>query len=146
MKQFKYTINGNVYKVTVNKVEDTLAEVEVNGIPYKVQMDKPTKKQVITVKRPVQTHTAAAAPQATVTRPANTGGGGGGAVKSPLPGVILEIDCKAGDTVKKGQKLFILEAMKMENTITSDRDGVLAEIKVGKGDSVLEGTELVTFK
>jgi len=54
MKQFKYTINGNLYNVTVNKVEDTIAEVEVNGIPYKVLMDKPTKKQVITVKRPVQ--------------------------------------------------------------------------------------------
>jgi Acetyl/propionyl-CoA carboxylase, alpha subunit len=145
MKQFKYTINGNVYKVTVNKVEDTLAEVEVNGIPYKVQMDKPAKKQVITVKRPVQTHTAASAPQTTVSRPANTGGVGG-AVKSPLPGVILDIECKVGDTVKKGQKLFILEAMKMENTIPADRDGVIAEIKVSKGDSVLEGTELVTFK
>ena len=144
MKQFKYTINGNVYKVTVNKVEDTVAEVEVNGTPYKVQMDKPAKKQVITVKRPVQTHTVTT-PTALVSRPVNTGSGGG-AVKSPLPGVILSIDCKVGDTVKKGQKLFILEAMKMENTISSDRDGVIAEIKVGKGDSVLEGTELVTFK
>ena len=44
MKQFKYTINGNVYNVTVNKVEDTIAEVEVNGTPYKVLMDKPAKK------------------------------------------------------------------------------------------------------
>ena len=145
MKQFKYTINGNVYKVTVNKVEDTLAEVEVNGIPYKVQMDKPAKKQVMPVKRPVQTHTATAAPQVAVTRPANAGGSGG-AVKSPLPGVILEIDCKVGDTIKKGQKLFILEAMKMENTIPSDRDGIIAEIKVGKGDSVLEGTDLAIIK
>ena len=144
MKQFKYTINGNLYKVTVNKVEDAVAEVEVNGIPYKVEMDKPAKKQVIAVKRPVQTHTATAPTQA-VTRPTNTGGGGG-SVKSPLPGVILTIDCKVGDDVKKGQKLFILEAMKMENTIPADRDGVIAEIKVDKGDSVLEGTELVTFK
>ena len=145
MKQFKYTINGNVYKVTVNKVEDTVAEVEVNGTPYKVQMDKPAKKQVVTVKRPVQTHTANTAPTAVVARPANTGGGGG-SVKSPLPGVILTIDCKVGDSVKKGQKLFILEAMKMENTIPSDRDGEIAEIKIGKGDSVLEGTELVIIK
>ena len=144
MKQFKYTINGNVYKVTVNKVEDTLAEVEVNGIPYKVQMDKPAKKQVITVKRPVQAHTNTT-PTPVVTRPVITGGGGG-PVKSPLPGVILEIDCKEGDTVKKGQKLFILEAMKMENTIPSDRDGIIAEIKVSKGDSVLEGTDLVIIK
>ena len=144
MKQFKYTINGNVYKVTVNKLEDTLAEVEVNGIPYKVLMDKPAKKQVMTVKRPVQTHTASSAPQQAVTRPATVSGGG--SVKSPLPGVILDIDCNVGDAVKKGQKLLILEAMKMENTISSDRDGVIAEIKVSKGDSVLEGTELVTFK
>ena len=145
MKQFKYTINGNIYKVTVNKVEDTLAEVEVNGIPYKVLMDKPAKKQVVTVKRPVQVHTATAVPQQAVTRPASTGGGGG-SVKSPLPGVILDVECKVGDAVKKGQKLFILEAMKMENTIPADRDGVIAEIKVSKGDSVLEGADLVIFK
>lgn len=143
MKQFKYTINGNVYNVTVNKVEDTTAEVEVNGTPYKVLMDKPAKKQVITVKRPVQAPTTSAGAPV-VARPANTGGGG--AVKSPLPGVILTIDCKVGDTVKKGQKLLVLEAMKMENTIPSDRDGVIAEIKVNKGDSVLEGADLVIIK
>ncbi|MDR3251294.1 MAG: biotin/lipoyl-binding protein [Tannerella sp.] len=144
MKQFKYTINGNIYNVTVNKVEDTTAEVEVNGTPYKVQMDKPVKKQVITVKRPVQAPTTASGAPV-VSRPANTGTSAG-SVKSPLPGVILSIDCKEGDTVKKGQKLLVLEAMKMENTIPSDRDGVVATIKVGKGDSVLEGAELVIIK
>jgi len=72
--------------------------------------------------------------------------GGKGAIKSPLPGVILSIDCKAGDTVKKGQKLLVLEAMKMENTIQADRDGEVAEIKVNKGDSVLEGTDLIILK
>ncbi|HCC52461.1 MAG TPA: acetyl-CoA carboxylase biotin carboxyl carrier protein subunit [Porphyromonadaceae bacterium] len=143
MKQFKYTINGNIYNVTVNKVEDTIAEVEVNGTPYKVLMDKPAKKQVITVKRPVQAvTTATSAP--VISRPANTASSG--AVKSPLPGIILSIDCKVGDAVKKGQKLLVLEAMKMENTIPSDRDGVVAEIKVNKGDSVLEGTDLVIIK
>jgi biotin carboxyl carrier protein len=139
MKQFKYTINGNIYNVTVNKVEDTTAEVEVNGTPYKVLMDKPAKKQVITIKRPVQAHTAPV-----VARPA--GNSGSSAVKSPLPGVILSIDCNVGDTVKKGQKLLVLEAMKMENTIPSDRDGVIAEIKVNKGDSILEGADLVIIK
>ncbi|MDR0574531.1 MAG: acetyl-CoA carboxylase biotin carboxyl carrier protein subunit [Tannerella sp.] len=143
MKQFKYTINGNVYNVTVNKVEDTTAEVEVNGTPYKVLMDKPVKKQVITVKRPVQAPTTTSGAPV-VSRPVNTGGGG--AVKSPLPGVILSIDCKVGDAVKKGQKLLVLEAMKMENTISSDREGVVAEIKVNKGDSVLEGADLVIIK
>ena len=139
MKQFKYTINGNLYNVTVNKVEDTIAEVEVNGTPYKVVMDKPTKKQVITVTRPAQALTS-------TTQVVGRGTGTAGAVKSPLPGVILSIECKVGDTIKKGQKLLILEAMKMENTIPSDRDGVISEIKVNKGDSVLEGSDLVIIK
>ncbi|MDR2473056.1 MAG: acetyl-CoA carboxylase biotin carboxyl carrier protein subunit [Tannerella sp.] len=139
MKQYKYTINGNNYNVTVNKIEDTVAEVEVNGTPYKITMDKPAKKQVVTIKRPAQTQTAP------VSRPAATTGGSK-AIKSPLPGVILSIDCKVGDVIKKGQKLLILEAMKMENVIPSDRDGTIAEIKVGKGDSVLEGADLVIIK
>ena len=143
MKQFKYTINGSIYNVTVNKIEDTLAEVEVNGMPYKVLMDKPAKKQVVTVKRPVQAITNAPKTGPVAARPIQSMAG---SVKSPLPGIILSIDCKVGDTVKKGQKLLILEAMKMENTIPSDRDGVIAEIKVEKGESVLEGTDLVIIK
>jgi biotin carboxyl carrier protein len=138
MKSFKYTINGNVYKVVINSIEDTIADVEVNGTPYKVEMNKPTKKQVVTVKRPVQ-----AAPVA-VSRPQASAAAG--ALRSPLPGIILEVSCAKGDTVKKGQKLFVLEAMKMENVINADRDGVLKEVKVNKGDSVLEGAELAIIE
>ena len=138
MKQYKYTINGNLYNVTVNKIEDTIAEVEVNGTPYKILMDKPTKKQVVTLKRPAQALTTV------ISRP--TSSSSTKAVKSPLPGVILSIDCKVGDVVKKGQKILVLEAMKMENTIPADQDGTIAEIKVNKGDSVLEGAELVIIK
>lgn len=137
MKSFKYTINGSVYKVVINSIEDTIAEVEVNGTPYKVEMNKPTKKQVVTMKRPVQATTPP------VVRPLNTGTN---ALKSPLPGVILDIICKPGDAVKKGQKLMVLEAMKMENAINSDRDGVVKEIKVNKGDSVLEGADLIIIE
>ena len=138
MKQFKYIINGNVYNVSVNQVEDTTAEVEVNGTPYKVEMDKPAKKEFVTIKRPAQAPTTSTGAPV-VTRQA-------AALKSPLPGVILTVDCKVGDTVKRGQKLFVLEAMKMENIIPSDRDGQIVEIKVGKGDSVLEGADLVIIK
>ncbi|GBU08205.1 acetyl-CoA carboxylase biotin carboxyl carrier protein subunit [Bacteroidales bacterium] len=137
MKSFKYTINGNVYKVVVNSIQDTIAEVEVNGTPYKVEMNRPTKKQVVTIKRPVQT---IAAPP--IARPA----AGISGLQSPLPGTILEINCKVGDAVKRGQKLIVLEAMKMENAINSDRDGVIKEIKVNKGDSVLEGADLVIIE
>jgi biotin carboxyl carrier protein len=143
MKQFKYTINGNIYNVTVNKVEDTIAEVEVNGTPYKVLMDKPAKKQVVTIKRPAQAPTTSTGTPV-VSRPVNSSSAK--TIKSPLPGIILSIDCKIGDEVKKGQKILVLEAMKMENTIAAEHDGKIIEIKVNKGDSVLEGAELVIIK
>ncbi len=138
MKSFKYTINGNVYKVVVNSIENTIAEVEVNGTPYKVEMHKPTKKEIVTIKRPAQ---AAVTP---ISRPAQIATVSG-ALRSPLPGTILDITCKVGDTVKKGQKLVVLEAMKMENSINADRDGVVKEIKINKGDSVLEGADLIVI-
>ncbi|MDR0768877.1 MAG: acetyl-CoA carboxylase biotin carboxyl carrier protein subunit [Dysgonamonadaceae bacterium] len=138
MKSFKYTINGSGYKVVINSIEDTIAEVEVNGTPYRVEMNRPPKKQVVTIKRPAQTTTPP------VTRPQTSISAS--ALKSPLPGVILDVVCKAGDTVKKGQKVMVLEAMKMENAINSDRDGVVKEVKVNKGDSVLEGADLIIIE
>ena len=125
MKSFKYTINGNVYKVHINSVMDDIAEVEVNGTPYSVKMEKPAKKQMVTLKRPVQAPTTASGAPV-VSRPATSGAAG--AVKSPLPGVILSVDCKVGDTVKRGQKILVLEAMKMENNINAHRDGKIVEI------------------
>jgi biotin carboxyl carrier protein len=142
MKSFKYTINGNIYKVHINSVVEDIAEVEVNGTPFKVKMEKPTKKQVVTIKRAAQAPTTSTG-EPVVSRPAASTAQG--AVRSPLPGIILEIKCKTGDTVKKGQTIIILEAMKMENNINADRDGVIKEIKVNKGDSVLESAELVVI-
>ena len=138
MKSFKYTINGNIYKVVLNRLEDTIAEVEVNGTPYKVELHKPIKKQIVTIKRPAQ----ASVPP--ISRPVVSMAPG--ELRSPLPGTILEIFCKEGDTVKKGQKLIILEAMKMENAINADRDGVIKEIKIKQGESVLEGAELIVIE
>jgi len=139
MNSFKYTINGNVYKVVINRIEDTVAEVEVNGTTYKVEMNKPAKKQIVTLNRPAQTATVP------VARP-QLGNPVASPLRAPLPGVILEIFCKTGDTIKKGQKLMVLEAMKMENVINSEKDGIIKEIKVNKGDSVLEGAELVIIE
>lgn len=142
MKSFKYTINGNVYKVHINSVVDDIADVEVNGTPYQVKLEKPAKKQMVTLKRPAQAPTTANG-DPVVTRPAASTTQG--AVKTPLPGVILQVKCNVGDTVKRGQTLIILEAMKMENNINADRDGKIIEIKVHKGDSVLEGADLVVI-
>lgn len=140
MKDFKFKINGNLYKVNVNSVDDNVAEVEVNGTPFKVELDKPVKKQIRPLTKPQPAPTTPAGGPV-VTRPAASGASG--AVHSPLPGVILDIFVKVGDTVKRGQKIVILEAMKMENVINADRDGKIIEIKVNKGDSVLEGADIL---
>ena len=67
------------------------------------------------------------------------------AVRAPLPGTINDIKVTVGQAVKKGETLVILEAMKMENNIDSDRDGKVQEVKVQKGDTVMEGAILVTI-
>lgn len=144
MKQYKYKINGSLYNVVVNNTTDEIAEVEVNGTPYTVEIGKKSKKQVTTpFKKAAQS--GVAQPQVTTPvskQPVNTSAS---TLKSPLPGIILDISCNVGDVVKKGQKLLILEAMKMENNIIADRDGTIQEIKVRKGDSVLEGAELLSI-
>ena len=143
MKEYKLKINGNDYAVTVNEVDDNIAEVEVNGTPFKVEFEKPiTKKPAVTVAKPAA-KTAGAAPAAAVAKPAAAAGGAGETVASPLPGVILEVCVAVGDAVKKGQKVMVLEAMKMENVIEATADGTVTAIKVDKGDSVLEGAPLV---
>ena len=141
MKEYRYKINGNLYKVTVGDIEENHVRVEVNGTPYTVELEKKTSPKIKPVVRTAAT-TPAAPPAAAVTRP-NVGGKG---IQSPLPGVILEIKVKEGDTVKRGQTLLILEAMKMENDIKADRDGKVTSIKVSKGESILEGTDLIIIE
>lgn len=140
MKDFKYTINGKVYKVKVTRIEEESAELEVNGKSYEVQIDKPVKKQSAPATTPAPAPKTASG-EPVISKP--TVHGGTTAIKSPLPGVIVDIVVKVGDEVKKGQKVLILEAMKMENNINADRDGKIIEIKVGKGDSIMEGADLL---
>ena len=111
MKEYKYKINGNSYKVTIGDIEDNIAHVEVNGTHYKVEMEKQPKP----VAKPVTVRPMPNAPAAPtqVVKPTAPSTGKSG-VKSPLPGVILDIKVNVGDTVKKGQTIIILEAMKME--------------------------------
>lgn len=140
MKEFRYSINGTQYKVEIIKEEENTVELEVNGTPYTVELDKAVKVKPVVISRPAPAPvTAKGAPVVVPTKAVSAGS----VIKSPLPGVILEVNVKVGDTVKSGSKLMILEAMKMENTIVSDHDGKVVEIKVDKGASVLEGAELV---
>ena len=149
MKEYKYKINGNLYNVVIGDIEENIAHVEVNGTHYTVEMEKkpkaaPAPKPVVRPAAKPAAAPAAAAAAAPVAKPA--AGGAKSGVKSPLPGVILDIKVNVGDEVKKGQTLIILEAMKMENSINADKDGKVAAINVSKGESVLEGTDLVIIE
>ena len=139
MKEYKYKINGNVYKVAIGDIEDNIAHVEVNGTPYKVEMEKAPKAVVKPVVRPVAT--TPAAPTTTVVKPAAPSSGKSG-VKSPLPGVILDIKVNVGDAVKKGQTIIILEAMKMENEIMAPKACKVTSVNVQKRATVESGTLL----
>ena len=146
MKEYKYKINGNLYNVVIGDIEDNIAHVEVNGTHYTVEMEKKAKAEAAKpVVRPAAKPAPAPAPASTPAPAAKPAAGKSG-VKSPLPGVILDIKCNVGDEVKKGQTLIILEAMKMENSINADKDGKITAINVSKGESVLEGTDLVIIE
>lgn len=145
MKEYKYKINGENYNVTINEVNETTAQVEVNGVAYNVEWEKPeTPKPTLIAKPAAPAAKPATAPAtAPASAPAATNGY---AIKTPLPGVIIDIKVNIGDTVAKGQTVAILEAMKMENNINSDRDGKVASIAVSKGETVADGAVLITLE
>lgn len=143
MKEFKYKINGNEYKVAVGEIENNIAHIEVNGQAYEVEMEEAPKPEPVVIKPVARPAAPAAAPAASAAPSAAAGKSG---VKSPLPGVILDIKVAVGDTVTKGQLILVLEAMKMENSINADRDGKVTAINVRQGDSVLEGTDLIIIE
>ena len=108
-------------------------QVNVNGVAYEVEIEELTGAPVAA---PAAAPVAAAAPAPSAA---------GEAVKSPMPGNILAVNVAAGEAVKKGQVLMILEAMKMENEIMCPHDGTIASVAVTKGASVESGTVLCTF-
>ena len=143
MKEYKYTINGNKYNVAIAGIEDNIANVIVNGEEYKVEMEKepePEKKKVVVkpVAQPTATETAATGSSAKVNL--------NNAVKSPLPGVITEIKVAVGDTVKAGDTVVVLEAMKMANNLDAERGGKVTAVLVSEGESVMEDTPLVVIE
>ena len=145
MKQYKYKINGNLYKVAIGDIENGVAEVEVNGTPYKVELEQ---KAATTIK--VATPKPAAAPRTAtgekvIAKAAPAAAAGGTAVKAPLPGTVLDINVTVGQEVKAADTVVTLEAMKMENAIKAGVDGKVTSISVAKGDAVLEGAVLVTI-
>jgi biotin carboxyl carrier protein len=145
MKNYKFTINGNEYDTSIINVEDNIAEIEINGTVYKVEVDKQMKPQKTPkLVRPVAVHSTDAHPSVAKTS-SPSAPKGAGTVKSPLPGVILDVFVREGDTVQLGQKLLMLEAMKMENNIEADKAGKVISINKHKGDAVMEGDILIVI-
>lgn len=144
MKSYRFKINGNEYNVEINSVEGSNASVTVNGTPYQVELENAPAAPV----QAVPSAPAAAAPAPAQAAPAAAkpaASGAGKAVTSPLPGVIIAIKVNVGDTVKAGQEVAVLEAMKMENSIEATHDGTVTAVHVAKGDSILEGAAVVTI-
>ena len=142
MKNYKLKINGNDYNVDINEVEGQEVKLSVNGTNYVVTVDKEIKQQkkaVVSTPRP-QTNAAPAS-----SAPKGAASAAGAKVTTPLPGTILGVFVNVGDSVKAGQTVVLLEAMKMENNIEADTAGTVKEVKVRKGDSVLEGDVLVVI-
>jgi glutaconyl-CoA/methylmalonyl-CoA decarboxylase subunit gamma len=144
MKTYRFKINGNEYNVEIGSVEGNVADVTVNGASYKVEMENaPAVQAAPAASKAAQTPVTAAAAAPAPASAAAPASGSGKPVTSPLPGVIIEISVKEGQAVKAGQKVAVLEAMKMENEIQAPADGTVTAILVSKGDSVLEGAEIV---
>jgi len=144
MKEYKYKINGNDYTVGIGDIENNIAQVEVNGVAYSVEL--PEEKHAAPVIKRVAASsetTVAAAPAAA--KPAVKAAAGELVIASPLPGVIKEINVKEGQQVKAADVVCILEAMKMGNEIHAGKDGVVKSINVAKEDSVLEGTTIMVI-
>jgi len=145
MKSYKFKINGKEYSVEISDIEENIAHVEVNGTLYDIEMEMPVAapKPVIKIATPP---VPKAAPAPVAIPQAQAAKSGGSVIKSPLPGVILDIFVKVGDTVKMGQRIVLLEAMKMENNIDADKEGIVKEIRVQCNESVMEGDVLLVIE
>ena len=145
MKEYKFKINGKDYAVQIGEADGKNLTVNVNGADYQVELEN-----VPVVAAQAAGSSAAASAQksaAADTAPAAAAkpSGAGQTIKSPLPGIIISIDVKEGQAVTRGQKVAVIEAMKMENDILAESDGTVTAIHAAKGDSVLEGADIVTI-
>lgn len=152
MKKYSLKINGNQYEVKIDDINEasTVAHVTVNGTKYNVEIEG--GKAIGSAKKPA----VAPAPQATglsvtpktpiASKPAAAPAATGAKVTCPLPGTVISINVKEGDTVAAGQTLLVLEAMKMENNIDAERGGVVKQILVAAGATVMEGDVLIVIE
>ena len=154
MKKYQYKVQGVDYEVEIAEVDGNIAKVNVNGIPFEIEMQKPINAAkhpalAATKKSTVAAAPVAAAPQPVAKpQPAAAPAAAPAAdtpVKAPLPGTINAINVKVGDQVNVGDVVVVLEAMKMQNNIEAEQAGTVTSIAVNPGDSVMEGTVMLTI-
>ena len=150
MNTYKYKVKGVDYEVEIAEVEGNIAKVNVNGIPFELEL----QKSINAAKHPSMNKPKVEAPRPTAATPtpapaaapaAAAPAGAGNAVKAPLPGTILEVKVQVGQQVNVGDTILVLEAMKMQNNIESDYAGQVTSIVVKQGDTVMEGAVLLTI-
>ena len=151
MNKYQYIVQGVDYYVEIEEVEGNVAKVNVNGIRFDVELKQPInptsslKKVRVEAPKPVaRPAIPTAAPAAAPAAPAAPAGAGS-PIKAPLPGTIIELKVNVGDTVKKGDCVLVLEAMKMQNNIESEYEGTVTSITVKQGETVMEGAVLLTI-
>ena len=151
MSKYQYKVQGVDYEVEIEEVEGNIAKVNVNGIPFEVELQKPINaakhpsmsRPKVEAPKPIVTAPAAAAPVAAA-QPAAPAGAGA-PVKAPLPGTITEIKVQQGQQVNVGDVVLVLEAMKMQNNIEAEYAGTVTSITVKAGETVMEGAVLMTI-
>lgn len=134
------------FTVKVEDPVDNTVHVEVNGVPYTVELDKaPIPKTTVT--KPVRNpeHGPSQAPTGKVVKPVEVTSGGY-KVKAPLPGTVMSLPVKVGDTVAVGATVCVLEAMKMENDIHTPKGGVVKQILVNVGDAVPQDGDIMILE
>jgi len=139
MKKFKFKIKGHDYDVEILKFDEDIAHIDVNGTSYDVEVQRIFKqpKTPRLVRQEVQARRQDSKIKKTITKTA------GHDVKIPLPGNIMQVFVKNGDEVKLGDKLVMYEAMKMENIIVAEKDGVIQSLTVQPGDTVLQDAKIM---
>ena len=151
MRTYSYNVNGAQYDVTIDSIQGQVAKVNVNGVAFDVEMlGAPITEGDLPAAAPAAAPAAttaapAAAPATPAAAPAKGAAGAGTPAKAPLPGVVTKVLVANGQAVKKGDTVVVLEAMKMENNITAECDGTVSGVCCAAGDSVMEGTTLVTI-
>ncbi len=142
MKNFKFKINKNEYDVSIDEIVENIAHIQVNGTKYEVELEKKKEKPapIIRKSRPQVAKNDPVQPKASASS------GSLKTINSPLPGNILDVKVSAGDKVDKGTVVLIMEAMKMENNIVCEYDGVVAAVKVKVGQSVLQNDVLIEIE